>query len=168
MPSFILKFVSWAPVFFGVLGAAVTVLTGLQALMLVLSVVWPGAKTFAAELGALALDLQRLAGWLQRAFGAVGRMAKSLRGPKGPSGGATVGLVFVFVIVGCAAIQKGTQDTCTVLDSGNPAIGMLCLTLEEVESLFGHVRATRALLAAHPDAQRKVDICEAPLPASSQ
>jgi hypothetical protein len=77
--------------------------------------------------------------------------------------------VFLAGIAACASFGKfspGTsaavKDACTVLDSGNPAIGALCLTAEEIASLFGHVRAARAYRAVHPAAGRdaKVDVCE--------
>lgn len=169
MPTFILQILSWSPVLFGVIGALVLLFTGLQALFVAVSVIWPGAKAWAAELGTLALDLQRIAGWLQGLLSAMSKMTRSLRGPRGPSGGATVGLVLVAMLCSsCAAFGKfspGTSqavsEACTVLDSGNQTIGALCLTAEEVTSIFSHVKTTRAHMKVVPTEVRTVDICEA-------
>jgi len=72
-------------------------------------------------------------------------------------------LVAPLAFLGCGVPAKTViADACTVIDSGNPAIGALCLTAEEIASLFGHVRAARAFRAAHPEASpgKPVDICE--------
>jgi outer membrane murein-binding lipoprotein Lpp len=74
-------------------------------------------------------------------------------------------VVGILLVAGCASLQKGTQGACQVLTSLDPAIGPVCLQVEEVESVIAHVFATRAMRAAHPEmAAEKVDICKAPLP----
>lgn len=79
---------------------------------------------------------------------------------------AIAAFAFGFVLIaGCASIQKGTTSACQVLTSLDPAIGPVCLQVEEVESVIAHVFATRAMRAEHPEmAAEKVDICKAPLP----
>lgn len=81
---------------------------------------------------------------------------------------ALVSLVFG-LLLGCASFGKfapGTSEAvkqgCTVLDSGNPEIGTLCLVAEEVTSIFSHVKASRSArtkkAGAAPGAP--VDVCE--------
>jgi hypothetical protein len=71
-------------------------------------------------------------------------------------------------------VGPAVHDACTWLDSGNPLLGALCLTAEEVVSIFSHVKASRAhrkLNAPAPGTSAlPVDICAAPVapaPASS-
>jgi hypothetical protein len=74
-------------------------------------------------------------------------------------------MIVACVFVACAALQQGTQAACTFLDSGNPVIGAVCATVEEIESVIQHILATRAMRATHPElAKKKLDVCEAPLP----
>lgn len=76
--------------------------------------------------------------------------------------------VSVTVFVACAAVQSGTQAACTFLDSGNPLIGAVCATVEEIESVIQHILATRSMRATHPElAAKKLDVCEAPLPSAA-
>lgn len=78
------------------------------------------------------------------------------------------GVVGGTIIAACAALQQGTEAACTFVDSKNPEVGALCLTLEELESVFGHVKATRALKAHHASLTygKKLDVCAAPIMAS--
>lgn len=60
--------------------------------------------------------------------------------------------------------KSATAATCKFIDSGNPVIGALCLTAEELESTFSHVkraRAARAARAGNVGGPASVDICEA-------
>lgn len=79
-----------------------------------------------------------------------------------------VGLLMLLLVAGCASFGKfspGASDdvkqACTVLDSGNPVIGVICLTAEEVTSIFSHVRAARASRQKRlGDTKGPVDVCE--------
>ena len=72
------------------------------------------------------------------------------------------------LVLGCASFGKfapgdkqAVHDACVFIDSGNPIIGSICATSEEIISIFSHVKASRA---AHPGTvggSRSVDICEA-------
>jgi hypothetical protein len=121
----------------------------------VLAQKFPKLAPAAAVVDALFHDVFEILGALASMFG--------LRWP--PSSGGTaakVALVCLLAFIGCGMPAKTVvQEACTVLDSGNPAIGALCLTAEEVASLFGHVRAARAFRATHAAAAPggKVDVC---------
>lgn len=76
--------------------------------------------------------------------------------------------LFSLIVAGCASFGKfspGTSEAvgeaCRELDSGNPVIGTLCLTSQEIISIFSHVKATRKALRAPHGTNRQVDICEA-------
>lgn len=70
-------------------------------------------------------------------------------------------LIGVILTAACAPAKSAIATTCTVLDSGNPLIGELCLTAEEIASTIGHVKASRTARAQFTGAARgPVDICE--------
>jgi len=87
------------------------------------------------------------------------------RAKKPTDGANTVAMVFVVLgfVIGCAGMTAKSivTEACTVLDSGNPVIGAICLTAEEIASLFGHVKASRAYRASHPaeSPNAPVDVC---------
>jgi hypothetical protein len=107
--------------------------------------------------GALAPILHLLMKWAPFIpyQGAIAQIAKS------------VGIVAIVLLAfsGCGVPAKTVvQDTCTILDSGNPLIGAICLTAEEKASVVRHAKASRSARSkkagAAPGAE--VDICEAP------
>jgi len=98
--------------------------------------------------------------------------------PTTPPSASVTGLVAVVLlvslgIIACTragkfdpSVPKGVTAACTSLDSGNPALGVLCLTAEEVTSIFSHVKATRAAMKTNPEfaaAHRTGDVCAAPV-----
>jgi hypothetical protein len=117
---------------------------------------FPKLAPAASVVDALFHDVFEILGALASMFG--------LRWP--PSSGGTaakVAIVCLLAFLGCGIPAKTVvRDVCTVIDSGNPAIGALCLTAEEIASLFGHVRAARAFRASHPGVSpgHAVDVCE--------
>lgn len=65
------------------------------------------------------------------------------------------------VLFGCAALQHGVEQACTLIDSGNAAIGTFCATEPEIASFFEHAKATRALKKVTSGEHKPVDICQA-------
>lgn len=89
------------------------------------------------------------------------------------AGVAFIGAACLVLAVACVRagkfdpnVKNDVHDACTWLDSGNPLIGMLCLTAEEIVSVFSHVKASRAhprAAAAPGQSQPPLDICAAPV-----
>ena len=82
--------------------------------------------------------------------------------PPKPPTGPLVAIVVGLLLTGCMGAKSAITEACTVIDSGNPTIGVLCVTAEEIASLFSHVKAARAYRATHMSASPSatVDICE--------
>lgn len=146
------------------------------------------AMAIAAIVSGLAANLPTIVSFLTTAFAggliggvtAVGthRVLKELPIPYGNDPGIAarklimsglvlpIALLAAALVGACAGLQKGTAETCQFIDSGNPVVGTLCLTIEEIESIFTHVLATRELRSVNPSTPRSRDICDAPVPKS--
>jgi len=160
MPGFIAQMMQFPWV--QALGVIVTFATALQAVFMFFGQWVPGLKKASTVIGVFAQDIGKLIS-LVSSYMAKRNLQKS----------ANVSIVLmltaVAVCVGCASFGKfspgassAVQEACTVLDSGNPEIGTICLTAEEITSIFSHVKATRARMSVSPTETRKVDICDAP------
>jgi hypothetical protein len=151
IPAFILA--HWADLL--ALGAATTAINqGAQWL----ASKWPAFSRTSNVINTITVDYAKLLAEV------AGAMNMGPRAKKPSNGSNTVVIVFLVGALGltsCMGAKSAIATACTVIDSGNPVIGALCLTAEEIASLFSHVKTARAYRASHVSTapSASVDIC---------
>jgi hypothetical protein len=150
------KLQAWPALALGAVVAALSASTGAGALDAVLNAL--GMSLTGLLSGTLAVGTNRVLKESPLPYG-----TPPPKNGKPPSGPAAVAIIMGLMLFGCGIPAKTVvSDACREIDSGNPQIGVLCLTAEEIASLFGHVKASRAYRASHAGAapDRKIDICK--------
>jgi hypothetical protein len=125
---------------------------------------WPALLPAATVVDELVFDLWDFVTAVAKLIGQP--FAKPAEAAK--KGGVAIVLLVLFVLftfAGCGIPPKAAvQDACAFLDSGNPVIGTICLTVEEAASVVTHAKASRAARMKFGGAHDSViDVCAAPV-----
>ena len=127
---------SLGPQALALVGAVMTLATGVHVAALAVGKLWAPALKVAEVSGVVAFDAQQIGQWLAKLSAGSG---------KGPGAGSAIGLVFLVIFTGCATFGQLTPGAKTATKGISQVAHMLCMMAQAERAGISPAQVAEAL-----------------------